>query len=108
LADVRNARLPAVNPNVAFLARSQGPLATPLQTFSRSVLPRLTSAIRWGAAWTSANPSEREAPCMTARAAELRAILDNAGRARRLDRIGPIPQPVPVPWQIDTWEAMVA
>ena len=52
--------------------------------------------------------ADEEAPCIAARAAELRAILDAAGKTRRLARIGPIPQPVPVPWQIDTWEAMVA
>jgi hypothetical protein len=51
---------------------------------------------------------DREASCMAARASELRAILDSAGRTRRLDRVGPIPQPYPLPWQIDTWEAMVA
>lgn len=52
--------------------------------------------------------ADQEAPCMAARAAELRAILDAAGRTRRLSRVGPIPQPYPLPWQIDTWEAMVA
>ncbi len=51
---------------------------------------------------------DQEAPCMAARAAELRAILDEAGRTRRLGRVGTIPQPYPLPWQIDTWEAMVA
>ena len=49
-----------------------------------------------------------EAPCMAARAAEIRAILDGAGRSRRLGSVGTIPQPYPLPWQIDTWEAMVA
>jgi hypothetical protein len=52
--------------------------------------------------------TDQETSCMDARAAELRAALDKAGRTRRLDRIGPIPQPIPMPWQIDTWEAMVA
>lgn len=52
--------------------------------------------------------ADLEAPCMSARAAELRAILDSAAKTRRLGRIGPIPQPYPLPWQIDTWEAMVA
>lgn len=52
--------------------------------------------------------ADREAPCMAARAKELQAILDEAGKSRRIGRIGPIPQPVPVPWQIDTWEAMVS
>ena len=51
---------------------------------------------------------EAEAPCMAARAAELRAILDDGGKTRRLGRVGLIPQPYPLPWQIDTWEAMVA
>ncbi|HEY5107067.1 MAG TPA: hypothetical protein VII73_09905 [Caulobacteraceae bacterium] len=51
--------------------------------------------------------ADREAPCLTARADQLRAILDAAGRTRRLARVGPIPQPVPLPWQIDTWEAVV-
>jgi len=49
-----------------------------------------------------------EAPCMAARAAEVRAILDGAGKTRRLGSVGTIPQPYPLPWQIDTWEAMVA
>jgi hypothetical protein len=51
---------------------------------------------------------DQEAPCMAARAAEVRAILDSAGNTRRLGRVGTIPQPYPLPWQIDTWEAMVA
>ena len=52
--------------------------------------------------------ADREESCMDARAAEIRAILDEAGRTRRLPRIGTIPQPTPLPWQIDTWEAMIA
>jgi len=52
--------------------------------------------------------TEREAPCIAARAAEVRAILDAASKTRRLARIGPIPQPMPLPWQVDTWEAAVA
>lgn len=51
---------------------------------------------------------DQEAPCMTARVAELRAIVDNAAANRRLPRIGSVPQPYPRPWQIDTWDAMVA
>jgi hypothetical protein len=51
---------------------------------------------------------DQEAPCMAARVAELRAVIDKAGMTRRLPRIGPIPQPYPRPWQIDTWDAMVA
>jgi len=56
--------------------------------------------------YTAAN--EVEARCMAERATELRAILDQAGATRRLARVGPIPQPYPLPWQVDTWEAMVA
>jgi hypothetical protein len=51
---------------------------------------------------------DQEAPCMAARVAELRAIIDEAAVKRRLPRIGPIPQPYPRPWQIDTWDAMVS
>ena len=51
---------------------------------------------------------DQEAPCMAATVAELRAIIDQAAVRRRLPRIGPIPQPYPRPWQIDTWDAMVA
>ena len=50
----------------------------------------------------------RAAPCMAARAAEIRAMLDDAGRTRRIAGIARIPTPMPVPWQIDTWDAMVA
>jgi len=52
--------------------------------------------------------TEREAPCVAARAAEIRAILDAAGKTGRLGRVGPIPQPQPLPWQVDTWDAAVA
>jgi hypothetical protein len=52
--------------------------------------------------------ADREAPCMAARAGEIRAILDAAGRTRRIGRVDRIPEPLPVPWQIDTWDAMVA
>jgi hypothetical protein len=51
---------------------------------------------------------DREAPCMAARAGEIRAILDKAGSTRRIGRIDRIPAPKPLPWQIDTWDAMVA
>jgi hypothetical protein len=51
---------------------------------------------------------DREEPCMTARAAEIRAILDDGAKTGRLGRIGVIPQPTPLPWQIDTWQAMIA
>ena len=50
----------------------------------------------------------QEQACLTTRAAELRGVLDQAAQTHRLPRIGPIPQPGPRPWQIDTWEAMVA
>ena len=56
--------------------------------------------------YTTSNADELK--CVSRRAAELRAILDRAGTSRRLPRVGPIPQPYPLPWQIDTWEAMVA
>jgi len=52
--------------------------------------------------------TDRETACMAARATEIRSILKAAEKTRRLGRIGPIPQPVPLPWQVDTWEAMVA
>jgi len=51
---------------------------------------------------------DQEAPCMAARVAELRAVIDQAAVKRRLPGIGPIPQPYPRPWQIDTWDAMVS
>ena len=51
---------------------------------------------------------DREAPCMAARAGEIRALLDAAGRTRRIGRVDRIPVPRAVPWQIDTWDAMVA
>jgi hypothetical protein len=51
---------------------------------------------------------DQEAPCMAARVAELRTIIDEAAVKRRLPSIGPIPQPYPRPWQIDTWDAMVS
>lgn len=51
---------------------------------------------------------DREEPCMNARAAEIRAILDESAMTGRLGRIGLIPQPTPLPWQIDTWQAMIA
>jgi len=56
--------------------------------------------------YTTSNADELR--CLNQRAAELRAVLDRAAASRRLPRVGPIPQPYPLPWQIDTWEAMVA
>lgn len=51
---------------------------------------------------------DQEAPCMAARAAEIRALIDRAAADHRLPAVGPIPQPYARPWQIDTWDAMVA
>ncbi|GAA3903829.1 hypothetical protein GCM10022276_23110 [Sphingomonas limnosediminicola] len=48
------------------------------------------------------------APCVAARATEVRQIIDQAAAARRLPRVGPIPQLAPHPWQTDTYGAMVA
>jgi hypothetical protein len=48
------------------------------------------------------------APCLQARAAEIRAIIDEGAANRRLPSVGPIPQLAPHPWQIDTYGAMVA
>lgn len=48
------------------------------------------------------------APCVAARATELRGLIDRSAAARRLPRVGPIPQLTPHPWQIDTYSAMVA
>jgi hypothetical protein len=51
---------------------------------------------------------DQEAPCMAARAAQIRALIDAAAVTHRLPAVGPIPQPYARPWQIDTWDAMVA
>jgi hypothetical protein len=48
------------------------------------------------------------APCVVARATQVRQILDQSSAAHRLPRVGPIPQLPPHPWQIDTYSAMVA
>ena len=48
------------------------------------------------------------APCITARSAELRQLIDRSSVAHRLPNIGPIPQVEARPWQIDTYDAMVA
>jgi hypothetical protein len=76
----------------------------------RELVKRGEDALRdnFGRFVTFSVVADREAPCMVARASELRAILDAAGNSRRIGRVGSIPQPVPVPWQIETWEAMVA
>ncbi|HEX3700667.1 MAG TPA: hypothetical protein VHV27_08340 [Phenylobacterium sp.] len=51
---------------------------------------------------------KQENACMTARAAELRTILDQANRSHELPAIAAIPEPFPRPWEIDTWEALVS
>jgi len=48
------------------------------------------------------------APCIAARATELRGLIDRSAAAHRLPRVGTIPQLTPHPWQIDTYSAMVA
>ena len=48
------------------------------------------------------------APCIIARSAELRQLIDRSSDARRLPNVGPIPQVEARPWQIDTYDAMVA
>ncbi|HEV2594754.1 MAG TPA: hypothetical protein VGU01_06095 [Sphingomicrobium sp.] len=47
------------------------------------------------------------APCISARAAELRQLIDRSAVTHRLPSIGPIPQVEARPWQIDTYDAMV-
>jgi hypothetical protein len=51
---------------------------------------------------------EAASPCLTARAAELRALIDRAAATGHLPAVGPIPQPPNRPWQIDTYDAMAA
>lgn len=48
------------------------------------------------------------APCITARSAELRQLIDRSAVTHRLPTVGPIPQLEARPWQIDTYDAMVA
>ena len=76
----------------------------------REVVGRGEDALRENFArfveYTASN--EQEARCAALRAGEVRAILDRGAMTRRLPRVGPIPQPYPLPWQVDTWEAMVA
>ena len=48
------------------------------------------------------------APCIAARASELRGLIDRSAAAHRLPPVGPIPQLTPHPWQIDTYSAMVS
>ena len=48
------------------------------------------------------------APCITARSAELRQLIDRSSGEHRLPNVGPIPQVEARPWQIDTYDAMVA
>ena len=47
------------------------------------------------------------APCLAARAAELRRLIDRSAVAHRLPAVGLIPQLGARPWQIDTYDAMV-
>jgi hypothetical protein len=49
-----------------------------------------------------------EASCVAKRSGELRAIIDRAAMTRRLEGVGRIPMPFTPPFQIDTWDAMVA
>jgi len=51
---------------------------------------------------------DEENTCMAARVGELRTILDRAADTHRLPAIARIPEPYPRPWEIDTWQAMVA
>ena len=48
------------------------------------------------------------APCIAARSEELRQLIDRSAVVHRLPRVGPIPQVEARPWQIDTYDAMVA
>ncbi len=48
------------------------------------------------------------APCVTARATQVRELIDRAAATHRLPSVGAIPQLTPHPWQIDTYSAMVA
>ena len=48
------------------------------------------------------------APCIAARSEELRQLIDRSAVVHRLPRVGPIPQVDARPWQIDTYDAMVA
>jgi hypothetical protein len=48
------------------------------------------------------------APCIAGRSAELRQLIDHASVAHRLPTVGPIPQVEARPWQVDTYDAMVA
>jgi hypothetical protein len=47
------------------------------------------------------------APCLSARSAELRQLIDHSAATHRLPSVGPIPQVGARPWQIDTYDAMV-
>ena len=46
--------------------------------------------------------------CIAARLAELRAIVEAGAQNGRLGEIGPIPLPPPQPWEITSWDTMVA
>ena len=47
------------------------------------------------------------APCLAARSAELRQLIDRSAVTHRLPSVTPIPQLGARPWQIDTYDAMV-
>lgn len=47
-------------------------------------------------------------PCLRERAAELRSLIDRGAEARKLPDVGLIPEPPNRPWQIDTYDAMIA
>lgn len=47
------------------------------------------------------------APCLAARSAELRQLIDRSGATHRLPNVASIPQLGARPWQIDTYDAMV-
>jgi hypothetical protein len=46
--------------------------------------------------------------CVANRLTELRAIVDDGARHGTLGAVGPIPQPPPRPWEITSWDTMVA
>jgi hypothetical protein len=61
-----------------------------------------TMLLRWNA------ELEATRGCVADRAREVRAILDAAGARHELPRVGPIPKPVPHPWEVSAWDEMVA
>lgn len=61
-----------------------------------------TLLLRWNA------ELEATKGCVADRVREVRAILDSAGARHELPRIGPMPKPVPHPWELSAWDEMVA